>query len=92
MPIVLGAVGLWFLIAWTGHSAFIRMATGSKTLERKENKRVYNLLENLCISQGMTMPKLYIILDDSLNAFASCIDKRSYSVSLSRVIINKLDD
>lgn len=92
MPIVLGAVGIWFLIAWTGHAAFIRMATGSKTLERKENKRVYNLLENLCISQGMSMPKLYIIEDDSLNAFASGIDKRSYSISLSRGIINKLDD
>jgi heat shock protein HtpX len=92
MPVVLGAVGLWFLIAWTGHASFIRMATGSKTLERKENKRVYNLLENLCISQGMTMPNLYIIEDDSLNAFASGIDKRSYSISLSRGIINKLDD
>ena len=83
MPFVLGAVGIWFLIAWAGHSAFIRMATGSKTLERMENKRVYNLLENLCISQGMTMPKLYIIEDDSLNAFASGINARSYSISLS---------
>ncbi len=92
MPFVLGAVGIWFLIAWAGHAAFIRMATGSKPLERIENKRVYNLLENLCISQGMTMPKLYIIEDDSLNAFASGINARSYSISLSRGIINKLDD
>lgn len=92
MPVVLGAVGLWFLIAWTGHGAFIRMATGSKPLERTENKRVYNLVENICISQGMTMPKVYIIPDDSLNAFASGIDRRSYAVSLSRGIIEKLDD
>lgn len=92
MPVVLAAVGIWFLIAWLGHSAFIRMATGSKPLDRIENKRVYNLVENLCISQGMTMPKVYIIEDDSLNAFASGIDRRSYSVSLSRGIINKLDD
>ncbi|MDZ4795530.1 MAG: M48 family metallopeptidase [Bacteroidota bacterium] len=92
LPVVLGAVGVWFLIAWFGHSAFIRMATGSKTLDRVENKRVYNLVENICISQGMTMPKVYIIEDDSLNAFASGINARSYSVSLSRGIINKLDD
>ncbi len=92
MPVVLGAVGVWFLIAWVGHSAFIRMATGSKPLDRIENKRVYNLIENICISQGMTMPKVYIIEDDSLNAFASGINSRSYSVSLSRGIINKLDD
>ncbi|MDZ4809038.1 MAG: M48 family metallopeptidase [Bacteroidota bacterium] len=91
-PAVLGGVGVWFLIAWAGHSTFIRMATGSKTLDRTENKRVYNLVENICISQGMTMPKVYIIEDDSLNAFASGINNRSYSVSLSRGIINKLDD
>lgn len=92
MPIVLAAVGIWFLIAWAGHSTFIRMATGSKPLDRIENKRVYNLVENLCISQGMTMPKVFIIEDDSLNAFASGISQRSYSVSFSRGIINKLDD
>lgn len=92
MPFVLAGVGIWFLIAWAGHAAFIRMATGSKPLERMENKRVYNLVENLCISQGMKMPKIYVIEDDSLNAFASGISERTYSVSLSRGIINKLDD
>lgn len=92
LPIVLAATGVWFLIAWAGHSAFIRMATGSKPLDRIENKRVYNLVENLCISQGMKTPKIFIIEDDSLNAFASGITENSYSVSLSRGIINKLDD
>ncbi len=92
MPFVLIGVAIWFLIAWSGHSAFIHMATGSKPLERMENKRVYNLLENLCISQGMTMPKLYVIDDDSLNAFASGINKGSYSISLSKGIIEKLSD
>jgi heat shock protein HtpX len=92
VPVILAITGIWFLIAWAGHSAFIRMATGSKPLDRIENKRVYNLVENLCISQGMKLPKIYIIEDDSLNAFASGINENSYSVSLSRGIINKLDD
>lgn len=92
MPFVLAGVGVWFLIAWAGHAAFIRMATGSKPLDRTENKRVYNLLENICISQGMAMPKLYIINDDSLNAFASGINTTSFSISLSTGIINKLND
>lgn len=91
-PLVLAGVGIWFLIAWAGHSTFIQLATGSKTLERKENKRVYNLVENLCISQGMKMPKVFVIEDDSLNAFASGINDNSYSVSLSRGMINKLND
>lgn len=92
MPFVLAGVGIWFLIAWAGHSAFIKLSTGAKSLERKENKRVYNLLENICISQGMKMPKLNIINDDSLNAFASGINNNSYSITLSAGIINKLED
>lgn len=92
VPFILIGTGIWFLIAWAGHSSFIRMATGSKPLDRIENKRVYNLVENLCISQGMQTPKIYIIDDDSLNAFASGISNNSYSVSLSKGIIEKLDD
>jgi heat shock protein HtpX len=92
MPFVLAVVGIWFLIAWAGHAAFIRMATKSKPLDRMENKRVYNLVENLCISQGMKTPNIYVIDDDSLNAFASGIDGRSYAVSLSKGIIEKLND
>ena len=92
MPFVLAAVGIWFLIAWAGNSTFIKLSTGAKPLERKENKRVYNLLENICISQGMKMPKLNIIQDDSLNAFASGISDNSYSITLSSGIIGKLDD
>lgn len=92
MPLVLIGVGIWFFIAWLGHSTFIRLATGSKPLERTENKRVYNLVENLCIQQGMTMPAIYVIEDDSLNAFASGINSKTFSVSLSRGIIKKLED
>ena len=40
----------------------------------------------------MKMPKINIINDDSLNAFASGINERTYTVSLSRGIIDKLDD
>lgn len=92
IPTVLILVGVWFLIAWFFHTALIQYATGSRPLERKENKRVYNLVENLCIQAGMSTPKIYVIEDDSLNAFASGINERSFSISLSRGIINKLDD
>ena len=89
--ITIGVI-IWFIIAWFSHSAMIRKATDSRPLQRNENKRVYNLVENLCISAGMTMPAINIIEDDSLNAFASGIDSKSYTVSLSRGIIDKLND
>lgn len=92
IPFVAIGVGIWFVIAFFSHSAIIKKATGSRALERKDNKRVYNLVENLCISIGMKTPKINIIEDDSLNAFASGINNRTYTVSLSRGIINKLND
>ncbi len=92
IPWISVGVILWFIIAYFSHSTMIKKATGSKTLERTENKRVYNLVENLCIGCGMQMPKINLIEDDSLNAFASGIDSNSYTVSLSRGIINKLND
>ena len=92
VPYVTIGVMIWFLIAWLSHSSMIRRATGSKPLVRKENKRVYNLTENLCISRGLKMPKIYVIEDDSLNAFASGLSDKTFAVSLSRGIINKLED
>jgi heat shock protein HtpX len=91
-PWITTGVIIWFVIAWFSHSAMIRSATDSRPLERQENKIVYNLVENLCISVGMKTPSINIIEDDSLNAFASGIDSRSYTISLSRGIINKLND
>ena len=92
IPWITIGVLIWFSIAWFSHTSMINNATGSKPLERKENKRIYNLVENLCIAAGMQMPKVNIIEDDSLNAFASGINQNTYTVSLSRGIINKLND
>jgi heat shock protein HtpX len=92
IPWISIAVLLWFMIAYFSHSAMIKKATGSVALERKDNKRVYNIVENLCIGSGMKMPKINLIEDDSLNAFASGINDSSFTVSLSRGIIDKLND
>jgi heat shock protein HtpX len=92
LPWITIGVLIWFTIAWFSHSTMIRASTDSRPLTRNENKRVYNLVENLCISTGMTMPKINLIEDDSLNAFASGIDTKSFTVSLSRGIIEKLND
>jgi heat shock protein HtpX len=92
VPFVLIGTSIWFVIAWFFNLSMIKMATGSKPLNRIDNKRVYNLVENLCISKGMRIPQIFIIEDDSLNAFASGINENTFSVSLSRGIIEKLDD
>ena len=91
-PWITTGVAIWFIIAWLSHTAMIRSATGSRPLERKENKRVYNLVENIAMTAGMRMPAVNVIEDDSLNAFASGISNKTYTISLSRGIIDRLDD
>ncbi|MDO9137715.1 MAG: M48 family metallopeptidase [Lutibacter sp.] len=92
IPFVTTVVLVWFLIAYFAHGKMIAMATGSKPLERKENMRVYNLVENLCMSVGMKMPAVNIIESDALNAFASGLQEKNYTVTLTRGIIEKLND
>ncbi|MFZ2286112.1 MAG: M48 family metallopeptidase [Bacteroidales bacterium] len=92
VPWVAIGVLIWFAVAWFSHTSMIEKATGSVPLSRKENKRIYNLVENLCIGSGMPMPKVNIIHDDSLNAFASGINTSTFTVSLSKGIIDKLED
>ena len=91
-PIVILVIGTWFLIAYFTNTAIISTATNSQPLERKENKRIYSLVENLSMSQGMKMPKVNVIEDSSLNAFASGINDRTYTVTLTRGIIEHLND
>lgn len=92
LPMVIIVVGVWFLIAFFANTWMIQLATNSQPLERKENKRVYNLVENVCMANGLDMPNVNIIEDTSLNAFASGITKKTYTVTLTRGIINTLND
>jgi heat shock protein HtpX len=92
LPIVIGAVGVWFIIAFFFNSKMIELATGSHTLDRKNNMRVYNLVENLCMSQGRRMPKVQIIESSALNAFASGLSEKTYCITLTRGIIDTLND
>lgn len=92
IPFVTIVVLVWFLIAYFAHGKMIALATGAKTLERKSNMRVYNLVENLCMSVGMTMPKVQIIDSTALNAYASGLKEKDYTVTLTRGIIESLND
>jgi heat shock protein HtpX len=70
----------------------IDAVTGGREVTRQEQPRLYNLLENLCISRGITMPKLKVIEDDSLNAFATGMNDKQYSITVTSGLINSLDD
>jgi heat shock protein HtpX len=83
---------VWILIAYKFHQAMIDAVTGGHTVTRQEEPRLYNLLENLCISRGITMPKLKIADDDALNAFATGLNEKQYSITVTRGLMNALND
>src|ERR1700704_608013 len=83
---------LWILIAYKFHQSMIDAVTGGREVTRQEEPRLYNLLENLCISRGIPTPKLKVIEDNSLNAFASGMNDKQYSITVTSGLINSLDD
>jgi heat shock protein HtpX len=87
----LGAA-LWMLIAYQFHQALIDAVTGGREVTRQEAPRLYNLLENLCISRGITMPRLKLMETEALNAFATGLTERQYAITVTTGLLSALDD
>jgi len=90
-PMVLGVAAIWVLIGYFFNDAIIHHATGAETVTRQEQPELYNLVENLCISRGLTVPKLYIVDTDAMNAYASGIDERSYAITVTSGLLAVLN-
>jgi heat shock protein HtpX len=86
-----GAI-IWIAIAYKFHQRIIDAVTGAQPVTRREEPRLYNLLENLCISRGITMPTLRVADDEVLNAFATGLNEKQYSITVTRGLINALND
>lgn len=91
-PFAIAGAILWFGIAYAFYQNIIDAATGAHKVERTVEPKLYNLLENLCISRGITMPTLRIMETDALNAFATGLHKGNYSVTVTRGLMNALND
>jgi heat shock protein HtpX len=83
---------LWIVIAYYFHQAMIDAITGGREAERADAPRLYNILENLCISRGLTTPKLKIMETDALNAFATGMNEKQYSITVTTGLLNRLND
>jgi heat shock protein HtpX len=83
---------IWIFIAYKFHQSMIDAVTGAHAVSRAEEPRLYNLLENLCISRGITMPSLRIAEDHALNAFATGLNEKQYSITVTRGLMERLND
>ena len=91
-PYATGAAALWIVIAYFFHQNMIDAVTGGADVTRKQQPRLYNLLENLCISRGIPMPKLKIMESDARNAFASGLNQRQYAITVTSGLMKALND
>jgi len=89
-PLIITGVAIWFTIAWFFNTRMIRKLSHSHPVTRKEEPELYNLLENLCISRGMPIPRMEIIETHARNAFASGISNDNFSVTVTRGLMNSL--
>ncbi len=91
-PYATGAAVLWIVIAYFFHQSIVDAVTGGEDVTRQQQPRLYNLLENLCISRGIPMPKLKIMESDALNAFATGLNQRQYAVTVTTGLLKALND
>ena len=66
--------------------------TGAKQIEKKDNPRLYNTVENLSITAGLPMPKVYIIEDQAPNAFATGRDPEHAIVAATTGLLDIMDN
>jgi heat shock protein HtpX len=91
-PIATIGTIIWILFAYKFHQSLIDALTGGHEVSRAEQPRLYNLLENLCISRGIPMPKLKVMESSALNAFATGMNEKQYSITVTTGLLERLDD
>jgi heat shock protein HtpX len=91
-PFATLGTALWVVIAYYFHQDMIDALTGGREIQRTDDPRLYNILENLCISRGIPMPKLKVMDSGALNAFATGMNAKQYSVTVTTELLKALND
>jgi heat shock protein HtpX len=93
VPAALALACVWFAIAFLAHNKILDVVTGAKRVtDPREEPRLWHLTEELCISRGMTLPRLAVIETPQRNAFASGLTKETAGVTVTRGLMDALDD
>lgn len=89
---VIGGAAVYALIQYFAASKLAIAATGAQEIEKKDNPRLYRIVENLAITIGIQTPKVYIIDDPAPNAFATGRDPKHAIVAATTGILDVMDD
>lgn len=83
---------IYAVIQYYASSSIAMAMTGAKEITKKDNPKLYNIVENLSITTGLPMPKVYVIDEQAPNAFATGRDPQHASVAATTGLINIMDE
>ena len=89
---IIGFVALYAIIQYYAAGAFAVAASGAVQITKADNPRLWRIVENISISEGMPMPKVYLIKDEAPNAFASGRDPKHAVVAATTGLLAIMDD
>lgn len=81
---------LMTLLSYYSGDKLALAVSGAKPITKEQNAYLYRIVENLCISQGLPLPKLHIIQDSVINAFATGRDPKHASIAVTTGALEKL--
>jgi heat shock protein HtpX len=84
-------LAVWFGVSVMEQKVLMAAAGGGYSIKRADNPELWNLLENMCASRGIPMPKFEIMDTPAVNAFASGFSKETYSITLTTGLIHRLN-
>ncbi|MDR1196584.1 MAG: M48 family metallopeptidase [Endomicrobium sp.] len=91
LPVISVIAILWITISYFFGQKFILSAAGAVEINKQSAPEIIRLVENIAITAGLPMPKVYVINDESLNAFATGRDPKHSYIALTKGIIKKLE-
>lgn len=83
---------IYALYSYFGSAKAALAFNGAKEIKKSDDPRLWRIVENLAITDGLPMPKVYIMEDPGLNAFATGRDPQHASVAITSGLLNSLDD
>ncbi len=89
---IIGFVAVYALFQYFVASSIAIAMSGAVPIEKSDNPRLWRIVENLAITEGMPMPKLYVIPDEAPNAFASGRDPRHAVVAATTGLLAIMND
>ena len=90
-PWIFGAAFVWIVISYFTGGAMILRSARARSVTFEENRELFRLVQNTAIMGGLPTPKIYLIEDNSLNAFATGCSPQTATIALTRGIVEKLD-